>query len=532
MSRSRLAVALGGITALAGTTFALALPAGAQLAPVYPGVTSENVTFVGNFPDTVMISAEFALTGNYFYTSSLDSVAAFSYDIGDTITVTLEGIIGDLNFENESMTYGERRDDAGEITDRFVIVAEDLYHVDPVAATDSHVGGGNVVIVDVTDPTSPFVRSQGEISTSTHTVQCLSRRDCEYAYAVGGGGEFSIVDLRDLDNPVEVPSVGDSTNDAGTRPRSPAAGPNDVFTSGAGHYWDIDDAGIAWQTGSGGAAAFDVSDPLDPVILNATDETGTASPHNDFILHNSMRPNATAFVPDADPSVIAGNVLLVTEEDYANEGDEVQCDLAGEFSTWWVPSLDHDRYLADAGESPFQPDQGTIAFLDSIHPVRDGFGSPTSSPADPFCSAHWFDYHQNGIVAQAYYSAGVYFIDVREPGDLAVYGYATARPSEVWDAYWFPLRDRDGIDTGRSTNVVMTADNVRGVDVFTVALPDEDLGAAPAPTASPTAAPAPEPTEEPQAEPAQESLPATGGGLAVAAIGAAVVGRTLWRRRR
>ena len=541
------ALAAAAAVALGAAALGVAAPAAATV-PVYPGVTSDNVTFMGNFPDTLMISAEFALTGDFFYTSSLDSVSAWSYEIdGDDITVTLEGTLPGLTFENESMTYGERRNAAGEVTDRFVIVAEDLYHVDPTGSVDPHVGGGNVVIIDVTDPTAPFVRSQGEISTSTHTVQCLSRRDCEFAYAVGGDGVFSIVDLRDLDNPTEIEATGPDTTDDG-HPRSPAAGPNEVFTTGAGHYWDIDEAGIAWHTGSGGAAAFDVTAPRSPLILNATDPTGTESPHNDFILHNSMRPNATAFDGDrADgnqPSLAKGNVLLVTEEDYANEGDEIICENAGEFSTWHVDSLDRDAYLAGTDE-PFTPDNGSITFLSGFHPVRDGEGSPTATPADPFCSAHWFDYHQTGVIAQGYYAGGLYLIDVRDPMALSTYGYATTDPSEVWDAYWFPQRDGNGIDTGLNTNFVMTADNVRGVDVFRVALPEQVIAPDTDPSADPggaddgaAAGSDGATTTDGSAGTAQDDsdrgggLAATGGGAVLGAALAAAAAVALRRRRR
>ncbi len=520
--------------AVATLAAAAAIPAGAQTIPfAYPGLTSSNVHFIGNFPDTTMISAEFALTGNYFYTSSLDSVATFSYEIdGDDITVTHEATIPNLQFENESMTYGERHDEAGNITDRFVILAIDLYHIDPAAAFDTHVGGENVVIVDVTDAANPFVRSRGDVSTSTHTVQCLDRYNCEYAYSVGGSGIYSIIDMRDLDAPTEIPPTGPSVDEAGLNPRSPAASPNAIFTRGSGHYWDVDEAGIAWQTGSGGAAAFDVSDPTAPFVVNATDETGTQSPHNDFILHNSMRPNALAFSndrADQSPSLAKGNVLLVTEEDYANDGDEVACDLAGEFSSWHIPEMDAEGYAARAGSAAYGANMGTITFLDSIHPIRDGFGSPLALPVDTFCSAHWFDYHETGIVAEGYYAAGLYFIDVRDPANLGVYGYATARPSEVWDAYWFPIRDADGIDTGTNTKFVMTADAVRGVDVFRVDLPDEAITAEPLAAPEPTATetPAPEPTT---AEPAAP-LPTTGGGLAVLAGLVTAAGVAVRRRR-
>ena len=90
------------------------------------------------------------------------------------------------------------------------------------------------MLIDVTDPDRPFTRGVtdvGEITTSTHTVQCVDGWDCRYAYSAGNGGQFSILDLSDLDDPKQVSVV-----------RSPTAGPNPVFGSGAGHYWDFDGA--------------------------------------------------------------------------------------------------------------------------------------------------------------------------------------------------------------------------------------------------------------------------------------------------
>jgi hypothetical protein len=271
---------------------------------------------------------------------------------------------------------------------------------------------------------------------------------CQFAYTAGDTGKFSIIDLRDLDHPVE----------AGTAP-SKASSPNTIFTSGAGHYWDFDAAGVGWHTGSGGAAAFDVSDPLHPVARNSTDAHGTQTPWNDFIHHNSQRPNATRFRANAKPSVGRGNVLLVTEEDYFNDGDELLCDRAGTFQTWHVPSLNGNA---------------TIAPLDIINPVK--FGDGLSTPIGGFCSAHWFDYHQSGIVAQGYYQQGLRFIDVRNASDLKQFGYVTGGATEVWDAYWVPQRDRRGVAQRTKTNIVYTTDLVRGLDVYQVDVPGTDLG--------------------------------------------------------
>jgi LVIVD repeat len=406
-----------------------------------PLTTSPNVRFAGNFPETQGISGEFARTGDFFYVSSLDSISVF--DTSDPLRPRLRGTLPNLVFENEAMSYGERR--VGGELQRWVLVGNDLYQASADRESGvqrGRVGGGEVIVVDVTDPTNPHVRSRTPASTSTHTVQCVTAA-CEFAYTAGDDGRFSIIDLRNPDAPSELKTVD-----------SAAAAANGVFTTGAGHYWDFDAAGIGWHTGSGGAAGFDVSDPLNPAARNTTDEHGTQTPWNDFIHHNSMRPNAQNFSAGRAPSVSRGNVLLVTEEDYFNDGDELLCDRAGTFQTWHVPDLDGG---AD------------IAPLDIINPVK--FGDGLSTPIGGFCSAHWFDYHQSGIVAQGYYQQGLRFIDVRNPRDLKQYAYVTGGATEVWDAYWVPRRDRRGVAQPQKTNVVYTTDLVRGLDVYEVDLP-------------------------------------------------------------
>jgi hypothetical protein len=92
------------------------------------------------------------------------------------------------------------------------------------------------------------------------------------------------------------------------------------------------------------------------VPLNSTDADGVASddctgkPYNNFIHHNSFRPNARSFrhtrgsngrLTSGAPSLRRGNVLLVTEEDYLQISPNVgQCgDYEGSFQTGHVPYL-------------------------------------------------------------------------------------------------------------------------------------------------------------------------------------------------
>jgi len=424
-----------------------------------PLAMSPNVRLVDTVPyETGMISAAVARTGPYFYASSLDSISVF--DTSDPAHPQLVGTVDNLVFENEAMTYGERRQ-GRDAVERFVLVGADLYQASSSDIQHVNVGGGELLVVDVTDPTNPHVRSRVDVPNSTHTVACVDEWNCNYAYSAGTNGEFSVIDLTDLDNPVV----------AGTH-QSAAAGPNDVFTSGAGHEWNFDGAGFGWHTGSGGAAVFDVRDPLNPVPVNATDANGIAPGWNDFIHHNSLRPNGDKFKANAAPDLKNGNVLLVTEEDYLNDGDEVICERAGSVQTWWVEDLDGEDYRSGA---PYTPGTGTISPLDASN-VPAEFGGGLTLPAGAFCSAHWFDFHQSGIIAQGFYQAGLRFVDVRDPRNIKQYGYVTGGGTEVWDAYWLPERNPKGQATGKNSNIVYTADLARGIDVYQVDLPKEDQG--------------------------------------------------------
>jgi hypothetical protein len=468
-------------------------------------LTSPNVHLLANFPDTAMISGVFSPDGRYFYASSTDSISV--YDTSNAARPVLKGILPDLVFENEAVSYGEKVVN-GRLT-RFVLVGVDLFNV---STEPQHVntGGKRLLVIDVTNPSKPHIRSStprkgepGAVTTSTHTVTCSNRTRCEWAYSAGTGGVFSVIDLRDLDHPKEARTI-----------RSPANGPGIRFRTGAGHKFDVDAAGYAFHTGSVGGALFDTRGRQgNPLLVNATNAKGNQSPYNDFILHNSQRPNAKLFAANTAPSVFKGNVLLITEEDYFNDGEELACDKAGTIQTWYVPTL------TKAGVSATTPGTGNIRPLDIANIPAENPVSGLTTPVGAFCSAHWFDFHQSGILAQGYYQQGLRLVDVRNPYQIKQYGYFTGGASEVWDAYWVPQRDANGKPTGKKSNIVYTADFVRGIDVLCVELPGQRSCPAPAVSAgAATAATA-------SGRAAATALPLVG---VVALIGAA----TAIRRRR
>jgi hypothetical protein len=431
-----------------------------------PVVMSPNVSLVDTNPGSAGISGCFMKTAPLFVMSGLDSVVV--HDVSDPLDPKRVGTLPSLQFENEAMNCGERK--VGRTTQRFALIGVDLYQASPGDIThvnDPVRGDYELVLVDVTDPTAPRIRSRVPSTTSTHTVTCVVDTDCRYVYSAGddsevpGQGSFSIFDLSDLDHPVEVDSD----------PATPGLQP---FRSDAvgwgGHKWNFDGAGHGVHTGAGGSYVYDVSDPVAPVEVANTGAAGDSAREgmtngfNNFIHHNSFQPNAAAFRPDAPPSLANGNVLLVTEEDY----EDTDCSTAGSFQTWHIKRLDGS--------------DGSIVPLAKVE-LADLATYPL--PAGAFCSSHWFDYHQSGLVSVGFYGGGTQFIDVTDPLAPTSHGFAWFGASEVWDSYWVPVYTSRGVATGRKTNIAYSVDLVRGLDVLAVDVDGDGVGAVPDPALLP-----------------------------------------------
>ncbi len=292
-------------------------------------------------------------------------------------------------------------------------------------------------------------------------MACVQQWNCTYAYSAGeneANPYYSIFDLRNLAKPREVDR---NASRAGVQPYSSPT---------AGHKWNFDNAGIGTHTGWGGASMWDTSDPRRPRLLATTGKAGAGEDSrypgwNDFILHNAFRPNGKAFKPNRPPSLANGNVLLVTEEDY----EQTDCAQAGSFQTWWIRRLDG----AKGG-------LGSIVPLDKVE-LSDLGNFP--SPQGAFCSSHWFDYHNSGLVAAGFYGGGTQILNVRNPRDIKPYAHSIWGLSEVWDAMWVPVYKK-GQMTGGRTNVVYSIDLVRGLDVYAVDVPGDGRGALPPASAS------------------------------------------------
>ncbi|QIK66492.1 hypothetical protein G7072_09130 [Nocardioides sp. HDW12B] len=393
-------------------------------------------------PGTAGISGCFMKTAPLFVTSGVESVRVFN--VRNPEEPRLVGTLPNAVFENEAMNCGERRTANG--VQRFALIGVDLVDAAPTQPEHTNAGGNELIVVDVTRPAAPRIISTAPGTTSTHTVACVDERDCRTAYSAGdsSSGTFSVFDLRDLQKPREVDA---NANRAGVQPFSSPT---------SGHKWNFDEAGFGTHTGFDGASMWRTTKPRNPQLVTTTGRAGRGEDPaypgwNDFILHNSFRPNADAFRAGAAPSIANGNVLLVTEEDYENP----DCATAGSFQTWWVKRLDG---------SP-----SAIVPLDKVE-LADLGSFP--SPVGAFCSAHWFDFRPGGLVAAGFYGGGTQLLDVRDARDIKPYAHSVWGASEVWDAMWVPVYE-NGRQTKRRTDVVYAIDLVRGLDVYDVRVPGE-----------------------------------------------------------
>jgi hypothetical protein len=436
--------------------------ADAGASPTTPLVTSPNVTFVGNIPVAAGTTAiTFDTDAPVAYVSTFGGLQI--YDVSEPALPKLLSTAAVDGFTNESFEFGQRP--GGE---KFVLFSANAVAADSTGYVKPQ--QRVVTVVEVTDPRRPAIVAHLETPTRSHTVTCLDRPACTFAYTDGRTADEAagfrpggtIIDLRDIRQP-RVRGVFSSVV-----PRA--------------HENDLDEAGIMWRSGQEGTVALDITDPLEPRQLNSTDHSGVGAgggdvpnpsgegnieelvqPHH----HNSDRPYARNFVPGTPPDFFAGNVLLVTQE--VLFVDSAKCPTGGkegQFQAWYVPFLDADRYrqVNPAGA----PGGGTIQLLGWWTTELLGTGVALRRPGA--CSAHYFQARDDGFVASAWFEQGLRILDVRDPRHIRQVGYFFVADQETWDAHWVPVYDHAGRQTGKLSEIVYTADNVRGIDILHVDL--------------------------------------------------------------
>ena len=371
-----------------------------------------------------MVSARFSADATKMYVSTLRGLSV--YDVTKPEAPARLGFLPLPHFENEDVDLS--------VGKNFVLISNDPSE-----------GKGVLYVVSVANPASPsilgvmdtgFVGASdlgidflpgGVFSYGTgHTASCVPGPldDCQYAYLAGTSDGIDVVDLT-------LPSA--------PRFATPRNLPVPEATGGlATHDVQFDAAGRALITGAGGTAIYDVANPLAPVLLAKTDESGKSdygedfgedgSTLNDLIHHNSHRlPNRSLAGYSGAAPQSDSDVMVITEEDYSRP----TCAGAGSLQTWKVNG-------------------GTINNLDSweveVDPARTSL-----------CSAHYFD-EDAGLLTQGWYEQGTRFLDVSSPSKIRQVGFWIPQKNVTWGAVFHPV-DRA---------VVYSLDHPRGIDVLRV----------------------------------------------------------------
>ena len=405
MRRARTVAILVAALLMPGVSWAGVLPTtdDGSLAVADPTgiIASDNVEIVGQIPNPGAIGARFR--GDHMYVTT--STGLTVYDVSDPATPAEVGRLPLPHFENEDVDLG------GDIL---------------LISNDAAESTGILYVIDISDPTSPTIRSAFPMGGNPveggpgHTASCIL--DCRFAW-VTDGGAIKVIDLRDPDAPVDMGTF-----------ETPAGG------GIATHDVQVDGDGYPWVVGFGGAAAYELpkgyaGDGLGRLVLTTDSDgestyltelgLGDGSKPNDYILHNSLRRAGSS-------------VLYVTEEDYTRPG----CRGAGSFETWTVDTK--GRKKLDEEQSHVLDMWQTELLADAAQPAA-------------MCSAHYFDEH-GGIVAQAWYQQGTRFLDVSDPTDIRQIGYFVPPGALTWAAYFAP-----GDETGRTVYVL---DAVHGITVL------------------------------------------------------------------
>ena len=391
----------------------LSLPAstraeGIEIVEADVPLMSDNVSLLGTVPIVGAISANFR--DNFMFVSGVEGLSTF--DISDPSNPILTSFSALPHFENEDVSLG------GNLL---------------LIANDNAESVGILYVFDISNPAVPRLRSAmptgGDIllnNTPSHTVTCIS--GCQYAYMAGTDRGIVIVDLTNPDAPAIAGEF------------------KPPITGWATHDVQVDSSGVAWIAGQQGTAAYDVANPLMPVLIGQTDASATTGPLNDFIHHNSLRldrvkPNGTR---------VATDVVMITEEDYARP----TCQDAGSFQTWQI-----NGDLSATTPAVLTNLDSWITELDELTRLEG------KSPAAVLCSAHWFD-ERSGLVAQGWYEQGTRILDVRDPSNIKQVGYFVMPVTETWAAYWAP--------TDPAGETVYTVDLARGIDILHIDRPAPD----------------------------------------------------------
>ena len=281
---------------------------------------------------------------------------------------------------------------------RFAVMSQDRSYVGPQVP-------GRLHLIDLSQPTRPRVTAVLPLPPRFgHTATLV---DGDRYLWVSGGEEVLVVDVRDLAAPR---LVGTFSSPAGQRTKDKTFGLHDA---------DVDRFGDITLYGSGGTAVHRLGrDPLRPVLVarSAPGHEGLTR----FGHHGGKR--------------LDRDTWLISEEAGSSCSDD------GSFQVW---RLDRRARL-------LRP----LSSWDAPTGAERGRGALATS----YCSSHWFDVNDAKVVADAWYGAGVRFLDLSDPRRPRPIGTWIGDSTAAGQALFAPGRP----------DVVYVADYVRGLDVLRI----------------------------------------------------------------
>jgi hypothetical protein len=403
------------------------------------GAISPGVQFLANIPELASaISIDFL--GNTMFASTVTGI--YAYDVSDPAAPTVAGALPMYIWENEDVQIDQKR--------KLLFLSRDPRGFTSPATTAFPYGA--VQVIDISIPAAMHQISVSLLA-SGHTTSCVD--GCNYTWTAGpatgktqpadwGGRPVFALDMRDPANPVQCPhAIDEHRNDGKTD-----------YT----HDVQVDKDGIAWISGSGGIRGYWVNgthrnaqtgkmqkatgcDPV-PYAGGGTDRGQLATA--DGVMHNSLHPAWNK------------GILLATEEITVTT-----CNTSGRFVTYSL-----DGSYGGAGFRSTPAHKFRLKELDTWTPEKQS----GSTGCD---SAHYFTDRGDGITANAFYTQGTRFLDVRNPRDIKQVAYYRPNDADTWAAYWRP------------GGYVFVADFQRGVDILKVSIGKNGkaVAAPPLPTA-------------------------------------------------
>lgn len=401
-------VCMGAVPANAGTLAADGLPASPVRYLPPPGITSDNVTYVGTIPDAPGIGGRMLKVGNQmrFYVTGAKGLTI--YDVTNPALPIPIGHLALPHFQNEDVDVS---DDGNR-----VIVSTDTANAGSNGPSVS-AGGGSLRVIDTSNPAMPRVTAY--LATSNHTTTCADPK-CEWLYGSSG----NIYDARTPGVITQMPTG---------------------VPGGGGHAFNRDAAGLLISD-SGTRRVLDVTDPAKPVVIADGKPKGT----DGLLQHNNVRPRADQWeprvlpesgVPDPKLPLRPGELLIGNSESNVRP----QCNTtAGGLSTWSMVDFDKGAKLEQL--KVFRPVNGS--YIGNGDPAVNALG----------CSGHWFT-ERNNVVAASWYEHGVKFFKIDpQYGDITQIGYFQPVVTEAGASHW--------VTDAAGNEYVYNVDYARGIDIL------------------------------------------------------------------